>query len=183
MKLFVISDLHGSYPNVLKALKYFESSKADVLVLLGDLLYHGPRNPLPEGYDPLMLFELLNQYADKIVAVRGNCDSEVDQMVLEFPITDDYRIIQMENRKVFISHGHIYGPDNLPNGVTPQDIFLSGHIHLPIGKYNGICHIGNPGSLSLPKEGHPPTFGIVDEQSWTIYDLNFQPYLVYSLVD
>jgi len=183
MKLFVISDLHGSYPNVLKALEHFESSKADVLVILGDLLYHGPRNPLPEGYDPLKLFELLNHYADKIIAVRGNCDSEVDQMVLEFSITEDYRIIQMENRKVFISHGHVYGPDNLPKGITPNDIFLSGHIHLPIAKHNGICHIGNPGSLSLPKEGHPPTFGIVDEQTWTIYDLDFKPHLVYSLID
>jgi uncharacterized protein len=181
MKLFVISDLHGAYPNVKQALEFFLQSGADKLILLGDLLYHGPRNPLPDGYQPQQVFELLNLYTEKIIAVRGNCDSEVDQMVLNFPITSDYQIIAMQNRNVYISHGHIYGPENLPVGIQPGDLFLSGHIHLPIAKPSGMYYVGNPGSLSLPKEQHPPTFGIVDEERWTIYDMNFNPYLTIKL--
>jgi len=158
----------------MKAIKQFEKSKADYLVLMGDLLYHGPRNPLPEGYQPQEVYELLNKYADSIIAVRGNCDAEVDQMVLEFNISDDYNFLTIGNHLVYLSHGHIYDPDNLPPGLVSSDVFVFGHIHLPIIEKKNDLYILNPGSCTLPKENYPPSYAIIDEVGITIYDLDSQ---------
>ena len=114
MTIFTISDIHGSYHHLEKALLAFERERADLLLILGDELYHGPRNPLPDGYNPKLAAETLNKYRDKIIAVRGNCDSEVDQMVLEYPIGSDLSTILWEGRRIIATHGHIYNEDNFP---------------------------------------------------------------------
>ena len=171
MKLFFISDIHGSMYFLEKALEHYEKEKADYLVILGDELYHGARNPLPEGYNPKEVAQLLNTYADKIIAVRGNCDSEVDQMVLEFPVMTDYSIILHEGRRLFLSHGHIYGPDNLPK-LSDGDAFIYGHTHIPMAEKRGEIYVINPGSVSMPKENNPNTFGVLEGNLFTIKDLD-----------
>ena len=172
MKLFILSDIHGDYDSCLKALESFAEFQADYLILLGDILYHGPRNPLPASYAPDKVYPLLNKYADKIIAVRGNCDSEVDQMVLDFNISDDYTFLSLRDRLVYLSHGHIYDPDNLPTGIQTDDVFLFGHIHTPIAEKRDKYYIGNPGSCTFPKEDYPPSFGLLDDESFTIYSLS-----------
>lgn len=148
MKLIIASDIHGSAYWCEKLLKRFEEENADKLVLLGDILYHGPRNPLPDGYAPQKVFEMLNPIADKIIAVRGNCDSEVDQMVLAFNVSSDYAEIFDGNVKLTLSHGHRLVP---PLGKS--DVYITGHTHVPLDvvEEGGYRHL-NPGSVSLPKE-------------------------------
>lgn len=148
MKLLIASDIHGSAHWCRKLLERFESEGADKLVLLGDVLYHGPRNPLPDEYNPQKVFEMLNALAGKIVAVRGNCDSEVDQMVLDFNISSDYAVIYDGDNKLTLSHGHREVPP-LGNG----DVYITGHTHEPLNcrEKEGYLHL-NPGSVSLPKD-------------------------------
>ena len=151
MKLFIASDIHGSAFFCEQMLKAFDREKADRLVLLGDLLYHGPRNDLPKGYDPKKVCQMLNSYADAIFAIRGNCDSEVDAMVLNFPIMADYTLAFDGDKTLFFTHGHIYSPEKLPP-LKENTFFLSGHTHVPICKaVNGVTCL-NPGSVSIPKE-------------------------------
>lgn len=168
MKFMIASDLHGSAYWTKKVIEQFHLEKADYLVLLGDLLYHGPRNPLPKEYCPQEVIQLLNGIKDKVIAVRGNCDSEVDQMVLEFPMMADYNIIPLENKKIFISHGHLYHPEALPASLVAGDIFLFGHIHIPVVKEQDGVYLFNPGSVSLPKEGHPSTYAILESTHFMI---------------
>ena len=164
MKLLFASDIHGSASAARNVIKTFEQEKADYLVFLGDVMYHGPRNPLPDGYNPAEVAGLLNSVANKVIAVRGNCDAEVDQMLLDFPLTADYNIIALKDFKIFASHGHTYSPDNLPSGLTSKDIFASGHTHIPaLEKKDGRPVIFNPGSAALPKENHPATYGVVED--------------------
>ena len=172
MKILVVSDIHGDYLCCQKALAAFDFLSADYLVLLGDLLYHGPRNPLPEGYDPAKVYQLLNKYKDKIIAVRGNCDSEVDQMVLDFNISDDFTFLSLKNRLVYLTHGHVYGPDKLPPGLTKNDVLLFGHIHEPIAERAADYFLGNPGSCSLPKPGYPMSYGLLTDTDFSVYDLD-----------
>ncbi len=148
MKLFICSDIHGSAVWCKKALERFESEGADKLIILGDVLYHGPRNPLPDGYDPKAVFEMLNALADKIVAVRGNCDSEVDQMVLDFNVSADYAVLYDGERRITLSHGHRAVPP-----LHEGDVYITGHTHVPLNtiEKEGYLHL-NPGSVSLPKE-------------------------------
>lgn len=148
MKLLIASDIHGSAVWCKKLLDCFKSEGADRLVLLGDILYHGPRNPLPEGYAPKEVYEMLNPLADKIVAVRGNCDSEVDQMVLDFNLSSDYAEIFDGKLKITLSHGHRLIPP-----LTSGDVYITGHTHVPLKvvEKEGYLHL-NPGSVSLPKE-------------------------------
>lgn len=150
MKLMFASDLHGSafYARTLKEI--FEKENPEKLFLLGDLLYHGPRNPLPKEYAPKEVIEILNQMKEKILAVRGNCDSEVDQMVLEFPIMADYAVIYLEGRMVFVTHGHLFHEKHLPM-FSKGDILIHGHTHLHTAENRGEYCFMNPGSLSLPK--------------------------------
>ena len=129
MKLMFASDIHGSVYFCEKMLEAYQKEEADRLILLGDLLYHGPRNDLPKDYAPKQVIFLLNEIKDDICAVRGNCDAEVDQMVLEFPIMADYCIILEGNRTIYASHGHIFNKDNLPP-LKEGDIFIHGHTHV-----------------------------------------------------
>lgn len=171
MKLFFISDIHGSLHYLKKALDQYEKEAADYIVILGDELYHGARNPLPEGYHPKEVAVLLNSYADKIIAVRGNCDSEVDQMVLEFPVMSDYSTILHQGRRIFLSHGHIYGPDHLPK-LSRGDLFVYGHTHIPVAEKREDIYVINPGSISMPKENNPNTYGVLEGQTFQIKTLD-----------
>ena len=167
MKYFVASDIHGDSHWADRVVSAFKESKADKLVLLGDILYHGPRNDLPAHYEPKKVIEILNNIADKILAVRGNCDTEVDQMVLKFPILADYIYLVDEGTVFFVTHGHIYNPMNLP-AVMPEDaILLTGHTHVAgdfIWEYEDGRKIRymNPGSPSIPKEDTKPSYIIIE---------------------
>ncbi len=167
MKLFFISDIHGSISSLRTALDFFESERADRIIVLGDSLYHGPRNPLPEDYSPAEVAALLNCYKDKIIAVRGNCDSEVDQMLIEYPMMETSSTVLLNDRKMFLTHGHIYNPENLPH-LSSGDIFAFGHIHLPVAEKQGEVYIFNPGSITLPKGGNPKSYGIYDGNNLSV---------------
>ena len=166
MKLFIASDVHGSAYWCRKMLDAFEKSGADRLLLLGDILYHGPRNDLPEGYSPKEVISMLNPLSDRILCVRGNCEAEVDQMVLSFPVMADYAIIPTENGVIYATHGHKYGPDN-PPPLSDGDILLSGHTHIPANRKIGNFTYINPGSVSIPKENSLHGYLIFDGNSFT----------------
>ena len=166
----VISDIHGSLFYLKKVIEIFEKNNYDKILILGDELYHGPRNPLPKEYNPKETAELLNRYKNKIIAVRGNCDSEVDQMVLNFPITADYNMIFWENKKIFMTHGHIYNIDS-PLPMEDGDIMIYGHFHIPIIQRKNEKIFLNPGSISLPKENNPNSFGVFENGSFYIKDM------------
>ena len=167
MKLMIISDIHGSYNDLEKVMHYFDEEQPDRLIILGDILYHGPRNDLPEGYAPKKCIPLLNKYKDKILAVRGNCDAEVDQMVLKFPIMADYCIIMDGERTIYASHGHIYNENNLPP-LKNGDIFIHGHTHVLRAEKRETYTILNPGSVSIPKEGNIPTYAVLENGVFSI---------------
>ena len=152
MKWMIASDIHGSALYAQELLKAFEREGAGKLLLLGDLLYHGARNELPDGYDTRAVFGMLNEMKEKILAVRGNCDSEVDQMVLSFPMMADYALIEMGEQLVFATHGHLTSPE-APPPMAEGTLFLSGHTHVPGCEKKGDCWFANPGSVSIPKEG------------------------------
>lgn len=171
MKLFFMSDIHGSLYYLNKALERYKEENADYIIILGDELYHGARNPLTRDYNPKEVAAVLNSLSDKIIAIRGNCDSEVDQMVIDFPITSTYSMVLYENKRLFLTHGHIYNEDNLPK-LSDSDVFLYGHTHIPKAeKLNGITVI-NPGSISLPKENSPHSYGILENGIFYIKDLD-----------
>lgn len=169
-KLFFISDIHGSLYYLKKVLEIYESEKADYIIILGDELYHGARNPLPKDYNPKEVTELLNTYKDKIIAVRGNCDSEVDQMVLEYPMMAEYSIVLYNGRRLFLTHGHIYDRNNLPN-LSSGDAIIYGHIHVPLAEKQNDIFVINPGSITFPKEGNPNSYGILENNIFKIKDL------------
>ena len=147
--------------------------KAEKILILGDILYHGPRNDLPTGYAPKAVIDMLNDVSDKLLCVRGNCDTEVDQMVLSFPILSDVALVYDGEEKLtlFMSHGHKYSPDNLPP-ISGKAAFLYGHTHL-LGKTekDGVICI-NPGSVSLPKGGNPKTYAVYEEGAVTVKTLD-----------
>lgn len=153
MKLLIASDIHGSAEAASALQEIFAAEQPDKLVLLGDLLYHGPRNPLPQSYDPPAVAQILNGLAQHIVAVRGNCDAEVDQMVLRFPMRADCAILYVDGRTIYATHGHLHGPEN-PPPLAQGDVLLCGHTHIGVAKQqNGFLYL-NPGSIALPKDGH-----------------------------
>ena len=149
MKLMIASDLHGSALFTEKLLSAMESERPDKLLLLGDLLYHGPRNDLPEGYDPKKVIELLNGVKEKLLCVRGNCEAEVDQMVLDFPVLSEYAVLFVDGITIYAIHGH----KNMDLPFCKGDLVLSGHTHVPVLKSENGIFYGNPGSVSIPKEG------------------------------
>lgn len=151
MRLMIASDIHGSAYYCEKMLKIFENERADKLLLLGDILYHGPRNDLPKGYAPKEVIKMLNPLSEYIIAVRGNCEAEVDQMVLDFPVTSDYILIYDNGKTLFATHGHIFNEEHLPL-LSEGDILLNGHTHIPKYKDYGKFIFVNPGSVSIPKE-------------------------------
>ncbi len=152
MKWLIAADIHGSEFYTHRLLKAFTAEKAERMLLLGDLLYHGPRNDLPIDYNPKNVITLLNQYKNDILCVRGNCDSEVDQKVLNFPIMADYAILTEGSHMIFATHGHIYNEEKLPP-LHPGDILLAGHTHVPSAVRHKDYMYVNPGSVSLPKNG------------------------------
>ncbi|WP_162383094.1 phosphodiesterase [Citrobacter sp. NCU1] len=173
MKLMFASDIHGSLPATERVLELFAKSGAQWLVILGDVLNHGPRNALPEGYAPAQVADLLNTLAGQIIAVRGNCDSEVDQMLLHFPITAPWQQILMENQRLFLTHGHLFGPENLP-ALNTGDVLVYGHTHLPVAEKRGEVYHFNPGSVSIPKGGFKASYGILDNNVLRVIALNDQ---------
>ena len=152
MKLLIASDIHGSAFWCGKLLDVAEAFQPDRIVLLGDLLYHGPRNDLPRDYAPKQVIPMLSRYADKIIAVRGNCEAEVDQMVLPFPCMADFSQIYADGNSLYLTHGHHHTPDNLPP-LTDGSIFLSGHTHVKLDELRKGIRCLNPGSVSIPKDG------------------------------
>ena len=162
MKWMIASDLHGSAYYCRKMLEAFEREGADRLFLLGDLLYHGPRNDLPREYAPKEVIPLLNGKKEKLLCVRGNCDAEVDQMVLEFPVLADYAVLPVGQRLIYATHGHIYHVKNLPP-LAPGDVLLHGHTHVPAWTEFGQGNLYlNPGSVSIPKENSPHSYMILE---------------------
>lgn len=163
MKLMIASDIHGSAHYCREMLAAFDREQADRLLLLGDILYHGPRNDLPREYDPKAVIALLNPRRDRLLCVRGNCDTEVDQMVLDFPILADYCILYVGGRMVFATHGHHFNTAALPP-LQPGDILLHGHTHIPAWQEldGGRLYL-NPGSVSIPKEGSAHGYMILTE--------------------
>jgi len=176
MKIFFISDIHGSSHFLKKALDRFEQENADYIAILGDELYHGARNPLTQGYATQEAAALLNKYASRIIAVRGNCDSEIDSMVLDFPMMSDYTMVLYNGRRLFLTHGHIYDVNRLPK-LNSGDIFFYGHTHIPKIEKKGDIYAINPGSVALPKGGSPNTYGILDGNSFKIKDLEGNVYM------
>ena len=172
MKYFILSDIHGSEGALKVALDAFRESKSNYLVILGDILYHGPRNPLPENHNPRGVVELLNPLKEKIIACRGNCDAEVDQMLLDFPVMSDYALVVDNGTRLFCTHGHIYSPEKLPK-LSENEVFFFGHTHIQqlYRSPDGIV-ICNPGSISLPKENSAAGFAIYENRTITNYSLS-----------
>ena len=169
MKYMFASDIHGSAYYCKKMLEAFEASKADRLILLGDVLYHGPRNDLPREYAPKEVIAMLNVYKQKILCVRGNCDTEVDQMVLEFPVLADYAVLFLNGLTFYATHGHVFNETKLPP-IQSGDILVHGHTHLLKAEKIGEHWILNPGSVSIPKGGNPATYAVLEDTSFVIYD-------------
>ena len=171
MKYMFASDIHGSAYYCKKMLEAYEQEKADRLILLGDILYHGPRNDLPKEYAPKEVIAMLNAKKDELYVVRGNCEAEVDQMVLEFPIMADYCIIMDGERTIYASHGHVYNENNLPP-FREGDILIHGHTHVLKAEQRDGYILLNPGSVSIPKEGNPPTYAVLEDKVFTIKDFD-----------
>lgn len=162
MKFLIASDIHGSAYYCDLLLKAIEAEKADRVLILGDILYHGPRNDLPECYAPKKVIEMLNPLKDKLLCVRGNCDTEVDQMVLDFPILADYSVIPVGDRLIYATHGHNFNENNLPP-ISKGDILLNGHTHVSKCVEHSDFIYMNPGSVSIPKEDTPHSFMTLKE--------------------
>lgn len=169
MKLMFISDIHGIKTNLEKVKEKFKELNCDKLVVLGDLYYIGPRNKMIEGYDIKAVESFLEAMEDKLICMRGNCDSEVDLMISNFPIMNDLSLIMTENHDLYITHGHIY---NESNWMKENSILIYGHFHIPFIKKIETNYYINPGSISLPKEGYKPSYLIYDENKITIYDID-----------
>lgn len=182
MKLMIASDIHGSAYYCNKMIEAYRMEKADKLLLLGDILYHGPRNDLPKEYNPKAVIGLLNEISSEILCVRGNCDSEVDQMVLNFPIMSDYCILYINNHMIFATHGHIFHPDKLPM-LKKGDILLNGHTHVPKCTIHEDYIYMNPGSISIPKEESANGYMILEDNIFSWKDMNGEIYNKYELKD
>lgn len=180
MKLLIASDIHGDIDAARAVADAYVNSGADRLLLLGDLLYHGPRNDLPPAYAPKAVIELLNSLKDGIIAVRGNCDTEVDQMVLDFPILADYVLVEADGVRLFATHGHRYNTSSLPP-LRHGEVLLHGHTHVscavPFG--NGNVYI-NPGSAAIPKEETPRGYIIYENGVFSFRSLDGSEYMSYS---
>ena len=172
MKIMIASDIHGSARFSGELLRAFDGERADRLLLLGDILYHGPRNALPEQYDPARTAAMLNEYRERILCVRGNCDSEVDQMVLGFPIMADYCALPWGGRVIYATHGHVYNTDS-PPPLCRGDVLLHGHTHVPAWESFGDGNMYfNPGSVSIPKNGTERGYMLLTEREavWKTLD-------------
>lgn len=173
MKWLIASDIHGSAYWCEKLLAAYRQESADRLLLLGDILYHGPRNDLPQGYAPKQVIAMLNPLKNEILCVRGNCEAEVDQMVLDFPVLADYALLSEGSRLIFCTHGHVYNNAHLPP-LRPGDVLLHGHTHIPTWENHGTYLYLNPGSVSLPKENTWHGYMLLENGAFTWKDLDGQ---------
>lgn len=171
MKLMFASDIHGSAECCEKMLERYYKEGADKLILLGDILYHGPRNGVFEGYSPDKVITMLNEAKNELLCVRGNCDCEVDQMVLEFPIMTEYMTMWLNEHMVFCTHGHIHTPQSLAC-LKNGDIFISGHTHIYRAECENGIYIINTGSVTLPKNGNPKTYVIYENGGFSIASID-----------
>ncbi|MFQ9934324.1 MAG: phosphodiesterase [Lachnospiraceae bacterium] len=173
MRFMIASDIHGSSYYAEKMIEAYKRERCDRLVILGDILYHGPRNDLPKEYAPKRVIELLNNISSELLCVRGNCEAEVDQMVLDFPVLAEYAVFYVAGRMIFATHGHIYNETSLPK-LKEGDILLHGHTHVPVCKElcGGKYIYMNPGSVSIPKENSKNGYMILDDKmaQWKAID-------------
>ncbi|MDO5294908.1 MAG: phosphodiesterase [bacterium] len=180
MKLMFASDLHGSSTYCEKMFDIYKKENAKQLILLGDLLYHGPRNDLPEDYAPKEVIKMLNENKEELLCVRGNCEAEVDQMVLEFPVLADYMIMYLEGKMAFITHGHTHNLENLPP-LKQGSLLIHGHTHvLTAQEANGVTYL-NPGSMTIPKNGNKNSYMIYEDGVFTIKDLEGNEILTHTI--
>ena len=180
MKWLIASDLHGSAYYCRKLLEAFEREQADRLLFLGDILYHGPRNDLPEGYAPKEVFAMLNEHARDMLCVRGNCDADIDQAVLAFPVMADYALIPIGRRMIFVTHGHLFNTEKLPP-LHDGDILLHGHTHVSVCEDRGTFVYMNPGSLSLPKDGTPHGYMTLEDGTFLWKTVDGEVYRTYRV--
>ena len=171
MKILIASDIHGSAHYCQKLLAALDREKAQRMILLGDILYHGPRNDLPVEYAPKEVIAMLNPLKDRICSIRGNCEAEVDQMVLDFPVLADYCLIPAGQHMIFCTHGHIYNENNLPP-MMPGDSLLYGHTHIPRAELCKDKWMLNPGSVSIPKDGNPPSYAVLENGVFSVRKLD-----------
>lgn len=177
MKLLVFSDIHGSLPAAMRLLELTAEHQPTSILLLGDILYHGPRNPLPEGYAPREVASALAPLARRIIAVKGNCDSEVDAMVLPFPLASDFCWVMDGELRIFVTHGHIHGPET-PPPLEDGDVLLFGHTHVPMARTTAAgISLCNPGSIAMPKEDHPACYGIFEDGVFSVLTRENELYL------
>lgn len=179
MKLMIASDLHGSAYFTRKLMERYDRERPDKLLLLGDLLYHGPRNALPQDYSCPDVASQLNAVKDRIVAVRGNCDCEVDQMVLEFPMMGDYALLEINGLSLYATHGHMWS-EAYPPHLAPGYILLTGHTHVPACVPHGTYTYLNPGSVSIPKGGSVCGYLMLEDRTFTWKDLDGQSCKTYT---
>lgn len=165
MKLMIASDIHGSAFYCKQLMDAYKQENPDKLLLLGDLLYHGPRNDLPKDYAPKQVIKMLNAISDQLICVRGNCEAEVDQMVLNFPVLSESCILYIDGQTIYATHGHINSPANPPK-LHKGDVLLTGHTHIPAWKeYDNFLYL-NPGSVSIPKEGSEHGYMIYEDKKF-----------------
>ncbi len=183
MRFVIASDIHGDAywcERLVETYKQEKANGAEKLILLGDFLYHGPRNPVPEHYDPQKVAALLNPFKAEIVACRGNCEAEVDQWLLEFPVMAEYVPLVADGHTFFLTHGHHHSMENLP-ALQDGDFFLQGHTHIPVireeelkdaeGKVCGKVTLGNPGSITFPKDGSDHSYMLYEDGILTLRTL------------
>lgn len=180
MKLMIASDIHGSAFYCRQMIEAYKREKADRLLILGDILYHGPRNDLPKEYAPKEVIAMLNPMKKDILCVRGNCDTEVDQMVLEFPILAEYCLLDLDGQTILATHGHVWNPKNPPM-LKKGDILLNGHTHIPACEKKEDFIYMNPGSVSIPKEGSEHSYMVYDNGEFLWKNLEGGIYLRYII--
>ena len=180
MKWLIASDIHGSAYYCRALLDAYKREQADRLLLLGDILYHGPRNDLPKDYDPKAVIAMLNDLQNDILCVRGNCDTEVDQMVLQFPILADDAILSEGSRMIFATHGHHFNTEHLPP-LHDGNLLLHGHTHIPCCEQHGAITYCNPGSVSIPKADSAHSYMTFEDGKFVWKELDGSPYLTYTL--
>jgi len=180
MKWLVASDIHGSAYYCEKLLEAYKKEQAERLILLGDILYHGPRNDLPGQYSTKDVAAMLNAMKNEICGVRGNCDAEIDQVMLEFPMFADYMLLPLGRQTVFVTHGHLWNTEKMPP-LRPGDVLLHGHTHVPVCEQAGQAYYLNPGSVSIPKGGSWHGYILLEDRTFIWKDLDGCEHMTFTL--